>query len=145
MILSDLIFKPDSILFIVGAIPTVDVSLCFINTWDADYSDRASTKFVTMERSITSKIVSELRKRGYTKVTRATVNRLHRDPNTGKLRVDLSVGFESATLVNKKMVTYVSGDIRSSVDDGSLNSIGAEACVPTTSKGNFEFLWITNL
>ena len=128
----------------MGAIPTVDVSLCFITTWDADYSDRASRKFVTMERSITSKIASELRKRGYTKVTRVTVTRLYRHPDTNKLHVELNVVFESTTLVDNKLVTYVNRDIKSSVDDGNLKSINVDPNVLITSKGLFYFLGITN-
>ena len=119
----------------MGAIPTVDVSLSLITTWDADYSDRASTKFVTMERSITSKITSELRKRGYTKVTRVTVARLYRHPDTDKLHVELNVVFESTTLLDNKLITYISRDIKSSVDVGSLKSINGDPNVLITSKG----------
>ena len=128
----------------MGTIPTVDVSLCFITTWDADYSDRASTKFVTMERSITSKIASELRKRGYTKVTRVTVTRLYRHPDTDKIHVELNVVFESTTLVDNKLVTYVRRDIKSAVHDGNLKSINVDPNFLITSKGHFYFLEITN-
>ena len=128
----------------MGAIPTVDVSLCFITTWDADYSDRASTKFGTMEHSITSKSASELRKRGNNKVTHVTVTRLYRHPDTDKLHVELNVVFESTTLVDNKLVTSVSRDIKSSVDDGSLNSINVDPNVLITSEGHFNFLGINN-
>ena len=125
---------------VAPVLPTVAVSLGLTTSWSADYSNRASTKFVTLSSSISSKIVSELRKHGNSKVSRVSVTRFYRDPVSDKIRVDLSVVFESGTTVDSNLVTSVSRNIKSSVDDGSLNSIGVDSNVSITSKGNLYFL-----
>ena len=114
--------------------PSVDVSLGLKTQWDPDYSDPKGEK----ANEIAKKIEDELKK-GNDKIDEVSISRIYKDPKTGKPRVDLKVEFKPATPVDDDLAKSVNDNIKSSIDDGSLDSIGVDPSVPVTSTGNYIF------